>query len=147
ELGQTILTQVGDLPVVRVRLYAKEGPIIFSTEPEETGQFVTHGVVREMVSGRWYWSGGSPVITELTHHETFNALEGELLNRDLVASLIPIPADGRRLEALLQVTQDVTPEIQRIARTQMGGMGGAILISTVLLGGALFLMDRRKAMA
>jgi hypothetical protein len=100
-----------------------------------------------MVSGQWYWRRGSPAITELTHHETFKALDGELLDRDLVASLVPIPTDGRRLEALLQITQDVTPEIQRIARAQMGGIGSVFLVSTALLGGALFLMDRRRVMA
>jgi len=146
KLGQAILAQVGDLPVVRVSLYAKEGAIVFSTEPEETEQYVTHGVVREMISGQWYWRRGSPAITELTHHETFKALDGEVLDRDLVASLVPIPTDGRRLEALLEVTQDITPELQRITRVQMGGMGSVILISTGLLAG-LFLMDRRKVMA
>jgi len=144
ELGQAILAQVGDLPVVRVSLYTKKGTIVFSTEPEETEQYVTHGAVREMISGRWYWGGGSPAITELTHYETFRALDGELLDRDLVASLVPIPTDGRGLEALLQVTQDVTPEIRRVTRVQTGGMGSVILISTALLGGALFLMDRRR---
>lgn len=144
-LGQAILAQVGDLPVVRITLYAKEGAVVFSTEPEETGQYVTHGVVREMVSGQWYWRRESPAITELTHHETFKALDGELLDRDLVASLVPIPTGGRSLEALLQVTQDVTPGMQRISRVQMGGMGGVILISTALLGGALLMTDRRKA--
>ena len=147
KLGQAILAQVGDLPVVRITLYAREGTIVFSTEPEETEQYVTHGVVREMVSGQWYWRRGSPAITELTHHDTFKALDGELLDRDLVASLVPIPTDGRGLEALLQVTQDATPEIQRITRVQMDGMGCVTLVSTALLGGALFLMDRRRAMA
>jgi len=147
QLGQAILAQVGDLPVVRVRLYAREGTIVFSTEPEETGQYVAHGAVREMVSGHWYWNAGSPAITELTHHGTFQALDGELLDCDLVASLVPIPTDGRRLEALLQVTQDVTPEVQRIATVQIGGIGGVILISAGLLGGTLFITDRRKAMA
>jgi hypothetical protein len=144
KLGQAILAQVGDLPVVRITLYAKEGTIVFSTEPEETGPYLTRGVVREMVSGQWYWRRGSPAITELTHHETFKALDGELLDRDLVASLVPIPTDGRRLEALLQITQDVTPEMQRITRVQMSGIGSVILISTGLLAGTLFLMDRRK---
>jgi len=146
-LGQAILAQVGDLPAVRVSLYTKQGTIVFSTEPGETEQYVPHGVVREMGSGRWYWSGGSPVITELTHHDTFRGIEGELADRDLVASLVPIPTNGRGLEALLQVTQDVTPELQRITRVQMRGMGSVILISTGLLAGALFLMDRRKAIA
>ncbi|MCD6285092.1 MAG: hypothetical protein J7M39_04165 [Anaerolineae bacterium] len=147
ELRQAILAQVGDSPVVRVSLYAKEGTIIFSTTPEEIGQYVNHGVVREMVSGHWYWSGRSPAITELTHYETFKALDSELLDRDLVASLVPIPTVGPRLAALLQVTRDVTPQIQRIARAQLGGMGSVILVSTALLGSALFLMDRRKVVA
>ena len=147
ELGQAILAQVSDLPVVRVSLYTKRGAIVLSTQPEETEQYVTHGAVREMHSGRWYWSGGSPAITELTHYETFEALDAELLDRDLVASLVPIPTDGRELEALLQVTQDVTPELQRITRVQMGAMGSVFLVSTGLLGGTLFLMNRRKAIA
>jgi len=79
--------------------------------------------------------------------DTFRGIEGELADRDLVASLVPIPTNGRGLEALLQVTQDVTPELQRITRVQMRGMGSVILISTGLLAGALFLMDRRKAIA
>ena len=147
ELGQAILAQVGDQPVVRITLYANEGTLIFSTEPEETGEYLTHGVVREMASGQWYWRRGSPAITELTHHETFKALDGEVLDRDLVASLVPIPTDGRGLEALLQVTQDVTPEMQRVTRVQLGGIGSVILVSTALLGSALCLMDRRKVMA
>lgn len=147
KLGQAMLAQVGDLPVVRITLYAKEGSLVFSTESDETGQYLTHDVVREMVSGQWYWRRGSPAITELTHYDTYKALQGDLLDRDLVSSLVPIPTDGRRLEALIQITQDVTPETRRIARLQMRGMGSVILVSTALLGGTLLLADRRKARA
>jgi hypothetical protein len=147
DLGQAVQAQIGDLPIVRVRLYARDGTIVYSTEPEETGHYVTYGVVREMLSGHWYWSAGSPAMTELTHQEEFAALNGKRLDRDLVASLIPVPTDGRRLEALIEVTQDVTPEMLGVARAQVAGMSGAILISTALLGGSLYLINRRQAIA
>ena len=130
-LREALLIPAGGLPVVRIRLYARDGLIAFSTDDAEMGSYATDEAIMDIVNWRWYRDDPG-VVTQLTHHDVFEGLDSTIRDCDLVSSAVAIPGDGRRTEVVLQVTQNITPGIQKIARAQMIGIGSGVLIATVL---------------
>jgi diguanylate cyclase (GGDEF)-like protein len=78
---------------------------------------------------------GGQVVNVFTHRDRFHALEGELVNRDLIASYVPISTKpGQPAEAVFEVYADVTEERQEEA--EAWHLVVATLLSTL---GALYL--------
>lgn len=140
-LRQAILKQVEGQPVVRVSLYGEDGLIVFSTQTSEIGQYTTDREILDIVTRQRYWYTRSDTTTELTHHDTFDALDSTIERCDLVSSYMTVPS-GR---VVLEIYQDVTPSLRKIKRIQAIGIGTVTLISTLLLGFSLFSMRRKKA--
>lgn len=111
-LHQAVVAQMAGLSVRKVKFYNLEGLTVFSTEASQIGQ--------DKSSNLGYLSARSgKVATELQHRDTFSSFEGEISNRDLLSSYIPIRrSPGEPVEGVFEVYDDVTPLLQEMGRSQ-----------------------------
>lgn len=136
-LRQAVLEQIDGLSVLKIKVYDLEGLTVFSTEAAQIGQ--------DKSDNAGYLAARSgQVATELTHRDTFSAFEGEIEDRDVISSYVPIQMNGQRgrIEGVFEVYDDVTPLLESINRTQTNIVLGVTLILASLYS-ALFFIVRR----
>jgi signal transduction histidine kinase len=134
-LREAVVALMRDTSVVRVKIYDLQGRTVFSTEASQIG--VDQSANPGVVAGK-----AGKITSELTHRNTFNAFDGEIENRNVLASYVPIRrAQGGPIEGVFELYDDVTPLVETMERTQRGVMLGVTGILVVLYG-ALFLAVR-----
>jgi signal transduction histidine kinase len=122
--------------VVKVKIYDISGKTIYSSEPKQIGED------KSANSGFAKARGGVPA-TELTHRNSFSSFEGIIENLDVLSSYVPMRGgkDGP-VEGVFEIYEDVTPFLQRIARTQLKVIGVVIGV-LMFLYVILFMIVRR----
>jgi len=128
--GMTKLEE--DFEIWKVKVFAPDGSVLYSTNPSDEGDMNTHDYFREVVAlGKVHSS--TVWGKEVT-------LEGEFVPRDVVETYIPIMKDGTFLGAC-EIYYDITVRRQGIDRVIMQassftvGTGGMLLLVIGLLAG------------
>src|SRR5688500_755606 len=122
------------LPVVKVKIYDLNGLTVFSTDARQIGE--------NKVSNPGYQRArdGYPA-SNLTYRERFDAWEGELAERHILATYVPVHVyEAAPVEAVLEVYTDVTELVARMERSQwailaavLGGMAAVYLAMQLML--------------
>ena len=108
------------LNVVKVKVYDVNGLTVFSTDAKQIGEdkSANPGFRRAL--------GGAPA-SEITHRDRFDAWEGTLADRDIIATYVPVRmAEGAPVEAVLEIYGDVTELVARMQRGQWQIVGGVL---------------------
>jgi hypothetical protein len=140
---QLIVEQAGSLPVVRVKLYTREGLTVFSTTTDDIGQYSNDVASQEYYRG--YFDDDDD-FAKLTHHDSFETLDGTIKDCDLVSSYDALPTRRYRPEGILEITQDVTPSLQSIKRNQAAIIGIGVFLVALLLGISAVLSGRTRSL-
>ena len=135
-LEAEIRQQMQGLQVVKVKVYTLGGLTVFSTEARQIGED-KGGMpgIRAAQAGE--------VVSSLSHREKFNAFEGEIADRDLMSSYVPVGrASGGGPEAVFEIYSDVTEllEHEQEAQWQVAGLVLGLLLALYLF---LFFVVRR----
>ncbi len=122
QLRADILSFIEDAPIYRVKIFDKDGDIIFSTDANQIGWNV-----RDRPGFATAITG--VVKNELARKNTFSLTESVTVDRDLMSSYIPIYRDGPGSETIgvFEVYDDVTVALRDINR------GIALQVVLVLL--------------
>ena len=122
--------------VVKIKLYNLDGLTLFSTDPKQIGSMASgNDGIRAASAGR--------IASTLTHRDTFDAFEGTLENRDVLASYVPMRATaGGRVEAVLEIYSDVTDMLATLQRSQWR-VGASVAVVLLALYAFLFLVVRK----
>lgn len=136
-LDRVIRYQVKGLSVVKVKIYDSTGRTVFSTDKKQIGQ--DRSQHEGFVSAK-----SGQVITRLVHQNKFKAISGEIQQRNIISSYIPIYSQDAlgKIEGVFEIYQDVTPLTSQIAK----GQRNFILGTTVILGllySVLFVIVKR----
>lgn len=134
-LRQVVLEQMQGLSVIKVKIYNLEGMTVFSTEESQIGE-------NKSENAGYIAALHGELASELTHRDTFSAFEGEIENRDVISSYVPIQKGGSGVIGVFEVYDDVTPLLEHIAVAQRNIAIGVALI-LILLYAILFLLIRR----
>ena len=133
-LNSAIVKQVEGLNIVKVKIYNLQGTTIFSTEDSQIGQDKSNSTgfanaVREKVT------------TQLGHRDTFQAINSEISNRNLLGTYIPIyeRISDRQVIGVFEIYSDVTPLIERIKNTRIRIILMVALILSILYLVLLFI--------
>jgi two-component system, cell cycle sensor histidine kinase PleC len=121
-LGADIMSFIQHAPVYRVKIFDRDGDIIFSTDPKQIGWNV-----RDRPGFATAIKG--TVKNELARRNTFSLTESVFVDRDLMSSYIPIYRNGPGSEIIgvFEVYDDVTLFLRDINR------GIALQVAILLL--------------
>jgi len=112
---QAVARQVGNLPVVKVKLYNLSGQTVFSTELKQIGD--------DMSANPGFLAARSGrIVSELTHQDNFSYFDKEIIrDRDLHSSYVPLRKHGgnRETEAVFEVYSDITADLRQIRASQL----------------------------
>lgn len=136
QIDEAVRTLTASLAVLKVKIYNLDGVTVYSSEPSQIG------TNRRNHRGFLQAARRGIPSSNLSFRETFSAISGTVLNRDLVESYLPIRGNGGAIEGVFELYTDVTPAVVRIdRRTNMLTVG--LLLAFVTLYGILFLIVRR----
>ena len=122
-LQDEIKYQTQGLSLVKIKVYNLEGTTVFSTDPQQIGQDKSQ-------STGFLSAAVGKVKTQLDHRDTFKAIGGQITDRKLLASYVPILNNSGDIEGVFELYNDVTPLVKNISQTQLK----IIAIVTLTLG-------------
>jgi diguanylate cyclase (GGDEF)-like protein/PAS domain S-box-containing protein len=122
EIHQALKILAKGLPVLKLKIYNLKALTVFSSDAGQIGQDSANNPLYLAVVRR-----RSPV-SDLTHRDRFSALSGEVVDRDVVASYIPIIGDAGEVEGIFELYSDVTPFVDKVDRTMVQLIGGLLLV-------------------
>ena len=108
------------LPIVKVKIYDLKGLTVFSSDPRQIGEDKSRN------AGFRSAAAGAPA-SEITFRDRFDAWEGVINDRSLIASYLPVhAADGAPVEAVLEIYSDVTGLVAKMEATQLQVVCGVV---------------------
>jgi HD-GYP domain-containing protein (c-di-GMP phosphodiesterase class II) len=136
-LNAAVKSQMSGLSVIKVKIYDIDGETVFSTEAAQIGE-------NQSTTLGFQTARSGQIASELAHRDTFSALEGEISDRDVVSSYIPIQPAGPDgpVEGVFELYSDVTLLVERIEATRRNVILGVSAIQLVLYL-VLYLIVRR----
>jgi diguanylate cyclase (GGDEF)-like protein len=118
DLSADVAAKMQGSRVVKVKIYNTDGLTVFSTDARQIGE--------DKSSNAGFLSARDGVVASMmTHRDRFDAFEGVIENRDLIASYVPVRREPQRApDAVLEIYSDVTPLLaaQRRAQWQIAGI-------------------------
>ena len=133
-LDKSVREAVRNTPTVRVRIFQLDGRTLFSTDAAQIG--ANTGRSAGFLSART----GQPQ-SELAHYDTFSTFDGELVNRNVLASYIPLRSSADApIEGVMVIYTDVT-ELQASDKGEEYLVTlSVVAVLAVLYGILLFIM-------
>ena len=129
-LRRELMLLAQGLDVVKVKVYDASGLTVFSTDARQIGQD------KRTNAGFLGARSGTPA-SELTFRDHFDAWEGEIAERNIIATYVPVRiGEAAPVEAVMEVYSDVTPLVRKLERTQariVAGVIGALALLYALL--------------
>lgn len=128
ELRQKVRAQISDLSVVKIKIYDLEGRTVFSTDRQQIGQVTSR-------SQGFIAAKSGQIFTQLNHQDLIKTNAGELKDRQLLSSYIPIKNNFSEIKAVLELYTDVTPLISQLRQSQR-----QIILGSIIILGLLYLV-------
>ncbi|HWH74355.1 MAG TPA: ATP-binding protein [Methylibium sp.] len=124
--------------VVKVKLFDERGRTIYSTDRRQIGEHQGElPALRRALTGE--------TVTALSYRDTFSALEGQVFDRDLLATYLPLRDASGRVALVVEVYDDLTPTLAAQRRHELRLLALALALAAGLYAGLLWLVRRGAA--
>lgn len=131
ELDAALRQQMTGLNIVRVKIYELSGRTLYSSQLDQIGE-------NQAQNAGLQAAAGGEIVNVLTHRDEFNALDGTIENRDVLASYLPLRrVPEAEVEAVFELYSDVTLLLDDIDRVQWRISAGVVLILGMLYAALL----------
>lgn len=114
QLHRDVEAMVGDLPVIKIKIFDTHGKTLFSTDPSQTG------IVKppEYPGSRVARNG--EVISTMSERENFRIIDGShVYNRTVLSSYLPLySVQDKTLIGVFEIYSDITARLAEIKRKQ-----------------------------
>ena len=135
KLSLSVRDAVRNTATVRVIIYQLDGRTLFSTDATQIGTNDSSNA--GFVSARL-----GQALSEITHHHKFSTFNKELVNRDVLASFIPLRSSADApIEGVMTIFTDVT-ELQASSEKEEQLVTLSVVAVLIMLYGILFFIAR-----
>ena len=110
-LRAELMSLMRDAQVVKVKVYNLDGMTVFSTDLKLVGE-------SKAGNAGFLAAKAGRVTTSLVHKDSFDAFEGMIEDRDLIASYLPIRGGDGKVAAVFELYRDMTPLVARMRDSQ-----------------------------
>ncbi len=127
-LRAEVMTKMNGLQIAKIKIYNLDGLTVFSTDEKQIGE-------NKSSNAGFRQAKAGTVNSQITFREKFDAFEGVLNNRNLIASYVPARATADApIEGVFEVYSDVTELLhaQTRAQWQVAGIVLALLATLYL---------------
>ena len=130
------------LNVVKIKIYDLDGRTVFSTDRRQIGE-------DKSANKGFRRARDGYAASEITYRNRFDAWEGEISERNIIATYVPIHVhEAEPVEGVFEVYRDVTGLVDTVQRSQrriMAGVVGAMVVVWLLV--QLMLTHYRRRLA
>ncbi len=121
--------------IVKFKLYNAEGVTVYSTERRQIGEAKGHEpALRKALAGK--------PATVLSYRDRFSAMEGEVFDRDLLATYTPLRGASGAVYGVVEVYDDLTPLLAKLHHNELRLLALVAGVSAVLYAVLLWLVVR-----
>ncbi|HSV70478.1 MAG TPA: ATP-binding protein [Methylibium sp.] len=133
-----VLTALRGSSVVKVKLFDPRGRTLYSSDPSQIGEDKSsQPALRDALGGA--------TVTALSYRNVFNALEGAVFDRNLLATYVPLTDGQGRVTAVVEVYDDLTPTIAALRRHERQLLVLVLGLAAALYAALLWLVRRGSA--
>lgn len=131
------LKSITGLSILKVKIYNLHGKTVFSTDKTELGEQEPADYPGNISAKT------GEIITKITLRDKFNAIQGELTNRRVASSYLPIyEPNSNTIQGVFEVYYDITQHYDHMKRNQMLAFLG-ILTTLSILYVILFVVSKK----
>jgi diguanylate cyclase (GGDEF)-like protein len=125
-LRQEVLSKMKNLNVAKVKIYNLDGMTVFSTDVNQMGSDKSN-------NPGFLAARAGEVISEITFRNEFYAFEDVIVDRNLLATYIPLRQNQNEpVEAVFELYSDVTELVNKIETTQYQIVSGVFVALATL---------------
>jgi len=134
-LHATVSEMSRQVPIIKIKIYNLAGTAVYSSVPTEIGE-------DKSANSGFLAARAGTAMSELTHRGQMSATEGMIENVDVVSTYIPIFGAANSVDAVFELYSDVTETVNRIQRTTVQLVVGAVVLFAVLYAVLLTIVGR-----
>ena len=140
EMNREVISFLKGTTIFKIKLYNLKGITVYSTELRQIGEDKSKN--EGVIGGLQGRSSSS-----LTHRNKFSAFEGEIQNRDLVESYIPLYDAGTgKISGVFEIYGDATLRVAQIANRQWYIVGAVFGLLSLLYLALSVLVKRAQSL-
>jgi diguanylate cyclase (GGDEF)-like protein len=107
--------------VIKIKVYNRLGITVFSTDASQIGE-------SKLGNAGFKGAIGGFVTSELTHRDSIDSFEGTRSNVDVLSSYIPIAGEGKAVDGVFELYQDVSPFMASLNKAMWWVTAGLVSI-------------------
>jgi len=121
------LKSITGLPILKIKIYNLEGKTVFSTDKTELGEQEPADYPGNISAKT------GEIITKISLRDKFNAIQGEMHNRRIASSYLPIyEPNSSKVQGVFEVYYDVTEHYTHMERNQVLAFFGIFATLSIL---------------
>lgn len=110
-LDGDVRSMLAGLPIAKIKFFTLDGRVVYSTAADEIGGDSSR-------NGGFVAAANGRMVSHLRFKDTFNALDGELTERNVLETYAPIEGEAGDIVGVVEIYHDLTAVLAQMRRSE-----------------------------